>query len=407
MKKYTPIFYLLLLLALIPATVLANVGLTAFFTQSDRESIAIIWETESETQNSGYNVYRTQEDVSDFESIVDKVRVNDRPIAPLGELGGRYELVDDTADAEVEYYYWLEDIDTSGNRTYHGSALGRISLGAAINPVVTTPPPTSESDDPITTTNTPTLAATATTADNNEETATPAPINTTVTATSASATATPTPDATETESSGRVFITPSPTTPSAPTATPSPIPSETPTTAPTALPIQTGGQTDAPTATPRPLPTATNDVALDNGAAVEPTRSSSSEVDSAAQPTATPITEANSDESTTIRESSNELDEPTGDIALIDPETSSDVVAAISDPPTPTEVAPLTNAVGNAVESDPNGFGGEVTDVQQPNIVQPQADDSSMFLWFGLAAGGLLILVGAGFALLFFGNRNR
>ncbi len=414
MKKHTLLFYLLLLL-LLPATAFASVGLTSFFTQVSGDTITIIWETESEIQNVGYNVYRTEENAAQFSAIVNKVRVNNRPIAPAGESGGRYTVTDATAAVNTTYYYWLEDIDTSSDTTYHGPTVGRIERGSVINPNATaTPVPTTANDG-----TTPTLVPTeqATTPSGGATATSQSPANTPTTASTTQSDPTATSAvATATSESGRVFITPPASGAGNPTVTPSavatnrPIPTSTPdaTGATPQPPAQIGGQTNAPTATVA-QPTTDN-----SSSDTQPTTNAvvPSTVDSNSNTLADEPLESASDEgNTTENDAPNQIGEavnsdsgqPTGEVTAIDPETET-VVDSELIPQSPTEVA-ISELAGS--NSSPNEFSEQVTDVQQPSVVQPETNDNGVFLWFGLVAGGLLILVGTGFALLFFGNRNR
>lgn len=405
--------YLLLLLLLLPTAVSASVGLTAFFTQAGDDEITIIWETESETQNSGYNVYRTTENVSEFTLIVDKVRVNSRPIAPLGELGGRYELVDESPMVNTTYYYWLEDIDTNGNASRHGPALGRIEQGTVLNPPTATPLPTVATE---TTTTPPTVTVSPTTiaATTTPLAASPTSVPTTQATTAATATATAEPTATATDQA-RVFITPSTTSgDSSSELTSTPLPTQSSATAQSTLVSNSQGDVVA-TATPQPttenrVATATSDgtvIVNPTTAVIQPPTAASED-----SPTSGVIVETNSDEPETSGDLQNDTaEQPTGDVNAVDPATEGDTepssesveVQTLS----PTEAA-VAEVIGDPMEVDPNAIGEDtVTDVQQPSIVQPQSsDDNGIFLWFGLVAGGLLIFVGAGFALLFLGNRK-
>ncbi len=428
MKKHKLFFYLLLFLILLPATVSASVGLTAFFAQASQDTITIVWETESETQNSGYNVYRTEENVDDFGMIVNKVRVNARPIAPLGELGGRYTVIDEAAATNITYYYWLEDIDTQGSKTHNGPALGRIERGSVINPVGVTV--TAESNDP---TQTPTPTTQPTTVISISTTVTVRPTNTPVGA--VQPTATPLPSATPIEESTRVFITPPSDSTPIPTETPAnisvtttPLPTATPVSvvvnSPTPQPIQVNTATATSTPEPAVVENASPTTIIEPTQAIiiQPTTTTINTANSRAtavviQPTVvsvativpqpTVIADSSNDAPTALGETTTTNSEPTGNLTIIAPET--DVGAnteIIEQSVTPTAVV-VSEIVAELEQSDPSQIGGEVADVQQPSVVQPQSDDNSLLLWFGLVAGGLLMLIGAGFALLFLGNRKR
>lgn len=97
------------------------VELISFNAESIPEGVKISWETASEMDNPGFNLYRA--DSLDSE----KVQLNDTLIlpnvAPGSPFGATYEFVDTGATAFQTYFYWLEDIDASGVITLHGPVI--------------------------------------------------------------------------------------------------------------------------------------------------------------------------------------------------------------------------------------------------------------------------------------------
>lgn len=372
----------------------ASVGLTRFFTTPNADSITIVWETETELENSGYNLWRTTENVALFEDIEDRTRINSAPIAPIGTQGGRYEQVDSSVELNTTYYYWLQDIDTNGVSTYNGPASGRIERGTEIG---------GGQDDPPTRTptNTPTLAAGATRAPSStptpDEDESPARSTATPTrvATSAANDAT---DAATTQSSeptetARVFITV--------TSPPSADPTDMPTDAAVAVTV-------APTITPSNTP-----AVEDEAVSAEPTQLPLS----TSTPRPTPATVgggSEQDDSSAVIIS----DEPEAADALVEQgEQSEEVVelASVSETPVAAEGEVVVESAvvvegsdeTNAAVGGASQIGGGVTDVNQVAVQQTEPDSSNTFLWLGVAAGGLLLLVSAGFALLFLGSRSE
>ena len=81
------------------------------------DSILVRWETVSEINNAGFNVYRSDSPAGQ------KTRLNFGLIpskAPGSPLGFPYSYMDSTARAGRTYYYWLEDLSLGGWYTMHG-----------------------------------------------------------------------------------------------------------------------------------------------------------------------------------------------------------------------------------------------------------------------------------------------
>lgn len=79
--------------------------------------IRVEWETASELDSLGFNVYRAES--------VDgpRTRLNADLIAsqnPGSPVGATYQFVDETASPGVTYYYWLEAMDIHGGSLFHG-----------------------------------------------------------------------------------------------------------------------------------------------------------------------------------------------------------------------------------------------------------------------------------------------
>jgi len=77
--------------------------------ESTAGGILVSWQTTTEINNLGFNLYRAK---SLYGS---RVQLNDQPINgelanPGNPFGGHYEYLDKTGDVGMTYYYWLEDI---------------------------------------------------------------------------------------------------------------------------------------------------------------------------------------------------------------------------------------------------------------------------------------------------------
>lgn len=93
------------------------VELNSFTATPQSDSVLLEWETASETNNLGFNLYRS--------TSPDEVgeRLNGELIpsqAPGSGQGANYEFVDDTGQGGTTYYYRLEDVDLDGTATMHG-----------------------------------------------------------------------------------------------------------------------------------------------------------------------------------------------------------------------------------------------------------------------------------------------
>jgi len=76
--------------------------------ESAENGIQVSWETATEVNNFGFNIYRAEQ--------VDGERIKLNPelimsaLGPGGLEGAKYEFLDETAVVGVTYYYWLEDV---------------------------------------------------------------------------------------------------------------------------------------------------------------------------------------------------------------------------------------------------------------------------------------------------------
>lgn len=76
----------------------------------------ISWETASELYTQGFNVWRN----TTSGGPQNKLNATMIPGHPGSPLGYTYSYLDNTAAYNTTYYYWLEDIDTSGVSTFNG-----------------------------------------------------------------------------------------------------------------------------------------------------------------------------------------------------------------------------------------------------------------------------------------------
>jgi len=78
--------------------------------------VILTWETASEIDNAGFNIYRAEAKDGEF------IQINDILITAEGTstAGALYEYVDKDVKNRKAYFYKLEDIDLNGTSTMHG-----------------------------------------------------------------------------------------------------------------------------------------------------------------------------------------------------------------------------------------------------------------------------------------------
>ena len=92
------------------------VDLASFTAEPQGRDMLIAWETASEIDNVGFNVYRS-------EAGGERIRLNAWLIPsqnPGSTAGSSYQFVDRSAEPDTAYEYWLEDIDMSGAAAMNG-----------------------------------------------------------------------------------------------------------------------------------------------------------------------------------------------------------------------------------------------------------------------------------------------
>ena len=106
------------------ATIIKLSSFTAF---PLNRGVKLIWSTESEINNAGFNLYRKEAE----NGLYTKINSSLIPAKGTSTEGATYEFIDNGLQNGKTYYYKLEDIDISGKSTIHGpvSAMPRWFFG--------------------------------------------------------------------------------------------------------------------------------------------------------------------------------------------------------------------------------------------------------------------------------------
>ena len=109
----TPTWYGYPAAVCVPPTV---INLSSFTATPKAGKVILQWNTESETDNAGFNIYRSESENGEY------IKINDSLIPAQGSStqGASYEFIDTDVKNRKTYYYKLEDIDLNGVSTFHG-----------------------------------------------------------------------------------------------------------------------------------------------------------------------------------------------------------------------------------------------------------------------------------------------
>jgi hypothetical protein len=103
------------------------ITLSSFTAKASNGRVKLEWSTESEIENAGFNIYRSETEADGY------VKINSDLISAKGSetKGAKYVFTDNIAKNRKTYFYKLEDIDLNGTKTMHGpkSATPRLLLG--------------------------------------------------------------------------------------------------------------------------------------------------------------------------------------------------------------------------------------------------------------------------------------
>ena len=104
-----------------------HITLSSFTASPGNGSVTLNWATETEIDNAGFNIYRSESEDGEY------VKINSELIPAKGSetQGAKHVFTDNIAKNRKTYFYKLEDIDLNGTSTMHGpkSATPRLILG--------------------------------------------------------------------------------------------------------------------------------------------------------------------------------------------------------------------------------------------------------------------------------------
>jgi hypothetical protein len=93
------------------------VTLVSFTAVAGRGAIILTWETATELDNLGFNLYRSEALDGDYVRLNQSLISGQHPGSPEGAV---YTWQDVDVSPGVAYYYKLEDLDLHGGRRFHG-----------------------------------------------------------------------------------------------------------------------------------------------------------------------------------------------------------------------------------------------------------------------------------------------
>ena len=95
------------------------VTLTSFIATVSDGKVELKWETASEIDNAGFNIWRSETEAGEYVKITDN-------LIPAQGSDYQYSFTDDAVVKGNTYYYKLEDIDLYGVATFHGPVSARM-----------------------------------------------------------------------------------------------------------------------------------------------------------------------------------------------------------------------------------------------------------------------------------------
>jgi hypothetical protein len=108
------------------------VTLISFRALSFKDYISIVWVTQSEINNAGFDIYRSNAKEQDFVLLTSYLNNPDLEGQGNSNAKHEYKFIDRDIESSKSYWYKLVDIDISGNRTFHGPVSALVNLAPSI-----------------------------------------------------------------------------------------------------------------------------------------------------------------------------------------------------------------------------------------------------------------------------------
>lgn len=105
------------------------VVLASFTAAPAANGIQVTWETASEIDNVGFDLWRGTEPSGPSVRLNDSLIPSQNPGSPQGFT---YSWQDDTVTPGTTYYYWLDSVDMNGGVTRHGPVSATVSVPTAV-----------------------------------------------------------------------------------------------------------------------------------------------------------------------------------------------------------------------------------------------------------------------------------
>lgn len=99
------------------ASAVSSVSLRSLEAIAYNNAVDIRWETNTERNHLGFNIYRAFEDGSQYQQINEDLIRN---INNAGQARGTYRFIDHDVTNGDTYIYYIEDVEISGKKTLHG-----------------------------------------------------------------------------------------------------------------------------------------------------------------------------------------------------------------------------------------------------------------------------------------------
>jgi uncharacterized repeat protein (TIGR01451 family) len=113
------------------------ITLVSFTARGNANSITLNWQTGTEINNAGFNIYRATSENGSY------AQINDQFIVAKGDplSGASYTYIDTDVEEDITYYYKLQDVEFDGDDEWHGPVSATVSSNRSNNlPLLPTGP---------------------------------------------------------------------------------------------------------------------------------------------------------------------------------------------------------------------------------------------------------------------------